>query len=315
MGFWQGMNEGLTYVLDKKSAETSAEADRAFQREMYQKQLVEGRRDKLLELIVARGQDVAASSALTGQAQAFYSRFGEEDLTDPRAQALLKDPALAAQLEEQVNVLEIERAKAGVDAPPLQGQNLFDVLTIYDSETDTVAPATLSVDDLMTLDVSNPAVYQEAALNLTSTQGGGAYVTIKPSAYGVADPKKLEEGRKMFDQLVLRQAQTALLDLKAQEGGGKPTEVADLETKIAGYKDENSVERMELQNTYGYDVYKTLLNTDNPYIQNFKGDPQFAQFSTMYSVESQLRDILADPEASQADRDGAAARLQQWGLN
>lgn len=312
MGFWQGVNEGLTYVLDQKAAEASEEKAYAFRREEYQRTLVDNRRDRLLELKIARGGSEAEASALTGQAQAFYSRLGEEDLNDPRAQALLNNPALAAQLQEQVTALEVERAKTGVDAPPLQGQNLLDIFTVYDGDTGTVAPAAMTVDDLMELNVADPAVYEQAVQNLTSTQGGGAYVTINPSAYSVADPKKLEEGRKMFDQLVLRQAQTALLDLKKQ---GDENKIADLQAKIDGYKEENSVERMELQNTYGYDVYKTLLNTDNPYIQNFKSDPQFGQFSTMYSVESQLRDILADPEASQADRDGAAARLQQWGLN
>lgn len=314
MGFWQGVNEGLTYVLDQKAAEASEEKAYAFRREEYQRTLVDNRRDRLLELKIARGGSDAEASALTGQAQAFYSRLGKEDLNDPRAQALLNNPALAAQLEEQVYALEKERAKTDGYASPLQGQNLLDIFTVYDGDTGTVAPAAMTVDDLMELNVADSAVYEQAVQDLTRTQGG-AYATINPSAYSVADPKKLEEGRKMFDQLVLRQAQTALLDLKNQEGGGDPTQIADLQAKVDGYKEENSVERMELQNTYGYDVYKTLLNTDNPYIQNFKSDPQFSQFSTMYSVESQLRDILADPEASQADRDGAAARLQQWGLN
>lgn len=309
MGFWQGMNEGLTYVLDKKAAEASEEKQYAFIREEYQRKLIDGRRDKLLELRIARGGDSKEANEVTNQAKAFFARLGEDVLTDPRAQALLKSPTLAAQLQEQVSAIEVSRAKEGLDAPPLQGQNLLDLLTIYDTETDTVAPAALSVDEILALDVSNPATYEEAVLGLTNTQGDSAYATINPNAYLMVDPKKLEEGRKLFDEFVLQEAQTALLNIGEEDTAAK----SDLLGLIEGYKVADSTERMKLQDQFGYSAYKKLRETNNPYIQDFKSDPKFDRFRLKYA-EDQARAILADPEASQNDIDGANAWLKSQGL-
>jgi hypothetical protein len=311
MGFWAGMNEGLTYVLDKKAAKETEDRAYAFKEKEYQRTLADGRIDKLIELKAARVERDREASVVTGDAQALYSKFGEEDLSDPRAQALLNNPALAAQLYEKVAAIEAERAKAGINAPPLQGQNLLDIFTVYDAETDTVAPADLTIDEIMERDVSDPAVYEQAVLDLTGTQGGGAYVTINPSAYYVPDPKKLEEGRTAFNELVLQEAQR---ELKGLSGDDNSAAASDLQGQIDNYKTENSVERLELQDKYGYSVYKKLRATDNPYIQDFKNDPQLGRFHFMYA-EEQARAILADPEASQADLDGASAWLRSQGLN
>lgn len=62
MGFWQGMNEGLTYVLDKKAAKESEEQDRAFKTKMYQDQLRSERQGKLFDILVSKG---AAASTIT----------------------------------------------------------------------------------------------------------------------------------------------------------------------------------------------------------------------------------------------------------
>jgi hypothetical protein len=328
MGFWQGLNEGLTYVMEDKArkkeladakqermderaaAQAEKSADRAYQREQMLFQLNEGRRDNLLGLFAKQEAEKAESQKLTGQAQAFFSRVGEDAIEDPKVQALLKNPRLAAQLEEQALALEKDMATKGVDAPPLRGQNLLDALAVFDPDTGTVAASNITLDDLMSLDMSDHSNYEQTMLDLSRTQDGGGYATIKPDAYRVADPKKLEEGRKMFDQLVLRQAQADLASIDEASG-----EWADLKAQIDGYREENSAERLAIQDKYGYNVYKTLLGTDNPYIQGLKSDPQFGQFSTMYTAEAQLRAILTDPEASQADKDGAAARLRAWGMN
>jgi len=314
MGFLTGLSEGLTYVLERKAEKEAKEQDRAFQMEMYQQQLREGRRDKLLELKIARGQKDAEANAVTGQALAFYSRIGEDAMNSPEGQALRDNPTLAGQLEEQAQAIERDRKAKGINAPPLQGQNVFDSLAIYSPETNTVSPSILSTDELLALDVSDDAKYEEAVIGLTSSQGNNSYAAFKPDVFYVPDPDRLNEGRKAFDQLILNQAQNALSEITGEDAASV-TAQSNLLKQIENYKTENSIERTQLQEKYGYSVFKALVTTDNPYIQDIKNDPQFSQFSTMYSIESQLRDILADPEASQADRDGATARLQQWGLN
>lgn len=62
MGFWAGMNEGLTYVLDKKAAKESEEQDRAFKTKMYQDQLRSERQGKLFDILVSKG---AATSTIS----------------------------------------------------------------------------------------------------------------------------------------------------------------------------------------------------------------------------------------------------------
>jgi len=329
MGFWQGANEGLTYVLESKARQKELAgakqermderaaaleekaADREYEKEQYIFRMGEARRDSLLSLYMQKEADRAESGKLTGQAQAFLSRLDPDSLEDPRVQALLKNPKLTAQLEEQVLTLEKDMEKQDVDAPFLRGQNLLDAITIFDPDTGTVAASNITLDDLMSMDMTDRSVYGGAMVDLSRTQTSGAYATIKPEMYRVADPKKLEEGRRMFDQLVLSQARADLNNYDEASG-----EWADLNAQIEGYKTEDSAERMKLQELYGYSVYKTLLNTDNRYTQGFKNDPQFGQFSTRYNNETQtLRQILVDPEASQTDKDGASAELRARGLS
>jgi hypothetical protein len=62
MGFWQGLNEGLTYVLDKKAAKESEEQDRAFKTKMYQQQLRDGRMDSLFKVALERGAFTQSAS-------------------------------------------------------------------------------------------------------------------------------------------------------------------------------------------------------------------------------------------------------------
>jgi len=62
MGFWQGLNEGLTYVLDKKAAKESEEQDRAFKTKMYQDQLRSERQGKLFDILVSKGATASTIS-------------------------------------------------------------------------------------------------------------------------------------------------------------------------------------------------------------------------------------------------------------
>jgi len=68
MGFWQGMNEGLTYVLDRKAAREADEKAYAFEREKYQRTLLENRREAYLELAAKRAERESAQNAQLGAA-------------------------------------------------------------------------------------------------------------------------------------------------------------------------------------------------------------------------------------------------------
>lgn len=328
MGFWQGMNAGLNRQIESKARETEQEAlrkermdereraaaekaaDRAFQRDLVTFQLQESRRDNLLVLLAKQEQEKAAASAVTGGARAFFKRLGEDVLSDPTAQALLNNPTLAAELEKQVTELELFNAKNDLDKPPLTGQTLLDLSVVYDVETGRVAPSGVTLDDLLSMDMSDRSSYEKLNLELSQTKQPSGYAKIKPEAFRVPDPARLEEGRATFDQQVLREANKALLNPELSVD-----EATKLQASIAGYKDENSAERMQLQDQFGYSVFKDLLANDNRYVTALKDDPQFSIFNDMYQAEAQLRAIMADPESSPADIAGANALLTSLGIN
>jgi hypothetical protein len=105
----------------------------AFEKQMFMEQLGETRRDNLLTLFAKRDADKTASRAVTGQAQAFFSRLGDVD--DPRVAALVNSPSVAAELEDRVSKIEIARAEAGLDTVPLTGETLLDFLVVQNPDT------------------------------------------------------------------------------------------------------------------------------------------------------------------------------------
>ena len=65
MGFLTGLSEGLAYVLDKKAEKEAKEQDRAYQTEMYQQQLRDGRMDSLFKVALERGAFAQSASSNT----------------------------------------------------------------------------------------------------------------------------------------------------------------------------------------------------------------------------------------------------------
>lgn len=63
MGFWQGINEGLTYVLDKKAEKESEDRAYAFKREEYQKTLLAAYQDRYIERLAKKTATKAAMQA------------------------------------------------------------------------------------------------------------------------------------------------------------------------------------------------------------------------------------------------------------
>jgi hypothetical protein len=102
MGFWQGVNEGLTYVLDKREARQSEEKQLAYDREKFERTLFENNRGIATQLALERGKEKKAlekklaygmslglsettASALlsSGQLDNFLTRYEKNDKIDP----------------------------------------------------------------------------------------------------------------------------------------------------------------------------------------------------------------------------------------
>jgi len=93
MGFWQGMNEGLTYVLDKRAAEATEERAYAFKREEYQKTLLAAYQDRYI-------QQLAEKTGKKAAMQAELSAGIKLGLTDTNALVLQRTGELSLFLEQ-----------------------------------------------------------------------------------------------------------------------------------------------------------------------------------------------------------------------
>jgi len=103
MGFWQGMNEGLTYVLEKKAAKETEDRAYAFKREEYQQTLLAAYQDRYIERLAKKTETEEATKAElsmgiklgltdrtalalqnTGQLSLFLDQYDKNKKVDPK---------------------------------------------------------------------------------------------------------------------------------------------------------------------------------------------------------------------------------------
>lgn len=269
MGFWQGINAGLAAVQEEKSRKREIEEQRQYEREMFMLKTAESRRDSLFTLFAERQRDDAQAKALTSDAQNFFSRLGEVD--DPRVAALARNPQAAAALEKEIRSLEIDARKNGVEPPVLRGQELLDLLTVYNPNTGDIKPVSVSIEDISDMDLSDRSNYEKLALELTQPVVRPT-ATLSTEAYRRFDPKVLEKGNEVFDQEVLRLANEALK-------GTDATGDSELRPLIENYGEEGSAERFALMDMFGHQAFANLAAMDNPYIQDFERDPILSRYA------------------------------------
>lgn len=295
MGFWQGLNAGLTAVQEEKTRKkerqeeldlrkTERDEQRAYEREMFMLQTKEARRDSLLGMYVKKEQEKAEAGALSGKASMFLGRL--EGVDDPRVAALAKDARTAAELEDQLKNIEIEAAKKGVDLPPLQGEALLDLLTVYDPKSDSVAPVGVTFEDLESGDFSDPGTYYQTAAAL-SAPTPRVSASLNAEAYRMYDPKTLEEGKKAFDQEVLRAANKRLAEVKDD-----PTASSEIQGLMEGYAKDGSSEQLTLREMFGHQAFANLTAMDNPYVQNLDKDPTLAPYIAVRISSEEEYDAL-----------------------
>jgi hypothetical protein len=315
MGFWQGINQGLIVAKEEKARKRELDArqqeieterdirkqeraeDRKFAQEDFTTRLTESRRDALLTVFAKREADRAAVQALSGKANLFLGRL--EGSMDPRVAALANDPATAAALEDKALAIETARAEKGIELPPLQGEILLDLLTVQVSETGQVKPVDVDIEDLMSMDLTDRTQYEKLMIDL-SRPTTGVYADISPEAFRIPDPKRLEEGRALFDQEVLRAANAYLT-----ENAGDASVDAKMRPLIEGYAKAGSAERFALQEQFGAAAAANILSMENnPYVQDISKDPQLAPFvgQAFVNIEQQKLKAIVDNPATPADQ-------------
>ena len=328
MGFWQGINEGLSEVMAQKERQRELEARQreteqerefrrqeaatsmAFEREQYMLQIGETRRDILFEERLRIEKQQKEASALAGKASLFLSRFeGLED--DPAFIALASNPRLAAELQDKVIAIEESRAQNSIDGPPLGGAELLRQISIFNPETEETNFVIPSVEDIANMDMTDPTVYQTARLGMMGSPGSGMEAYLDPSVSFIPDPTVLKEGRALFDAEVLRAAEAKLKELDSNS-----EEWSNLRAKIDNYGDENSSARMELQDLYGVGVAAKMLDLESPYITGFKSDPLLFPYVSAASEIKVLNEIIGDPNAPADQKEEARSLLaRKYGFN
>lgn len=299
MGFWQGMNEGLTYVLEKRAREKELADAKAERREMFNQKIIEERRDDLFKLAAARSKSQGEVSQFVGKAQALASRFpGMED--DPRVAALMQNPMAAAKLEDTFREIEKKRAENDLDLPPLMGATALDLITVQTPEGN-FAPVSLSPEDILAMDLSDRAAYEGAMIELQRTPPG-LDVTVSPEAYRIPNPEVLKEGRAIFDQEVLRAANQAL-----NAASENPEAFTRLRALLEDAGKENSPGMIALRDMFGAQALSSLQGMDSPYIQNMEKDAQLKRYFAIL----ELSRIASDPTATEEERTRAEELMRR----
>jgi len=320
-------------ILDEREYQRELiEEERAFQIEQFNRNLKLKRQEILAELWSENQVADEASDEYVGKTAALRARLGDAAETD-LGQKILANPTLAADLETQIAEEETRRAKNDIDGPALSGQPLLDMLEVYGLSKDTNMNTGYTLDEVLGLDLTDDEnffkTYAELASSETSDTG---YGRLSPEALRTPDPSTLEEGRAIFGNRVLERANqeiTRLESLAEQlEGQGNRERAGQLRQEAMDLRDaadnyefgEPSQANMVLNSRFGTDVYQDLLQTDNPYIQNFEEDPLFDPIrSSINTRQEDIRDIrnaINSPETTPEERQQLIQILQQeFGIN
>lgn len=293
MGFWQGLNAGLSSVLEEKARkeERQQEIDlraaeraeiRKYDREMFAEQT---KQERITAALTARLQTEqsarTAAKEAAADAAAFLTRL--EGVNDPRVAALAESPLVAANLERELRKIEITAASSGLrNLPLLRGEALLELTTVSLPEGG-VAPIELpSIEDILGRDLGNEETYFTTMQEVSQTPRTGT-ATLDPAAYYVPNPEVLEEGRKVFDNEVMKLATEAM---NAADQQGDATLSGNLRAKLENYGKEGSAERFALMEMFGKNAAKSLVMMDNPYIQDIQRDPMLSNYS-LISISSE----------------------------
>jgi hypothetical protein len=284
MGFWQGLDAGLTAHLEEKARQKErqqeidlriAERDevRKYERDLFMEQV---KQDRITAALTERqrtySEIATANREAAADAAAFLTRL--EGVDDPRVAALAESPLVAANLEKELRKIEVTAASSGLrNMPLLRGEALLELTTVSLPEGG-VAPIELpSIEDILGRDLGDEEAYFTTMQEVSQKPVTGT-ATLNPAAYYVPDPEVLEEGRKVFDQEVLRLANDAL-----NAAAGNAEEDEKIRPLIEGYAKEGSGERFALMDMFGQQAFANLTEMDNPYIQDIQSDPMLFDYS------------------------------------
>jgi len=316
MGFWQGLNEGLSYVMEDKARKKELEAARqerldertanlAIEEKRYQQAKLDeeakykrGRTDawadNLTKLQVQKEMDDRAAATMSATASKFISRLGDAD--PELSAALTKNPSVAAALEEQAAEAEKAAKKAGLSFP-YQGEVLAGMIDWSSTGTATLAPP-----PPINFSPQTQEEYISSLTTLVTPTQPTVNAALSADIFFIPDPANLTEGEALVDTKILDLANQRLLELGPDAEG-----YADLQTLIEQYPTANSAGRIELEKQFGLPAYQAVVNMDNDYTRGIDKSARFADFAYITFAQS----VILSPDTTQEQKDLAVKKLQE----
>jgi hypothetical protein len=330
MGFWQGLNEGLSYVMEDKARKKELEAARQerlderqasmdFQREQYNLQKEdsaairkEERTSRLQETFLPVYADFKKrqmeATAVSGKAENLYKIFG--DSNDPKVVALRNNPAVAAGLWESITKVQEKAAGQGVklkiDLPTL----LANIVVNGSGEpipllTNQGIPKIETFDDLAT------------AVATFSVSMGTATAELSPEFGFIPDPANLVEGRRLFDKTLFTiagQERDRILEAAGDDSNGAGQRAFDNISKyMEAASSGDAAARAELEGMFGQQAFEATTDLNNIYTNALVDTPEFKPYMETIEIKRELLVIVNDPNSTEERKNGAKQRLLQLG--
>jgi hypothetical protein len=334
MGFWQGLNEGLTYVMEDKARKKELEAARQerlderqanmdFQMRQYEIQKADAaaaaeaaRVDRLQEialpLYVDRAKQEAEVKRVTAGAQSLLSIFeNSEDpniINDPKVIALRNNPSIADKLWKDITAVREKAVSQGITLP-VDPQTLLDNMVVTGSGepvpllTSGGFPKINNYDDLV-----------EAAATFSAPLTT-AEAELDPEYGFIPDPTNLVEGRKLFEKnlfTVAAQERDRILKEAGEDVDGAGQIAFGKIEKLLKDAGTDPAARAELERRFGQQAFDATITLNSPYTNALSDTPEFGAYMTQFKADTvRLQEIVADPNSTPAQKTAAQEELDK----
>lgn len=315
MGFWQGLNEGLTYVMEDKARKQELAAARQerlderqanidFQTRQYEIQKsdaaalrAEERANRLQEialpLYIERKKQEAEVNRVTAGAENLYNLFG--DSTDPKVVALRNNPLVADALWKEITARREAAATTKGVKLSIDPKTILDNIVINGSGepisilSDEDFPEITNFEDL----AAAAAKYSEPLTTVSAE--------LSPEYGFIADPTNLKEGRELFKQnllIVAGQERDRILKEAGEDPTGEGQKAFDTIAKLIEAAGTDAAARAELEAMFGQKAFDMTANMGSAYTIALTETPEFGGYAKYRAETLKLEEIVADPTAT-----------------
>lgn len=314
MGFWQGMNEGLTFVIEEKARKTELEqarqervAERQFSIDLeqtrYDRASADRVREVMFQLRMDKGTRDAEGEKLKQEAAPLWQLYEGSD--NPKLEDLKASPAAAAKTYAIVSDLMEKAAAASV---PMDRETALSFVFINASgEVESTAP-NLDMESYEST-WEGAAAYRKA---LETPTEPNVVVSVNPEAYTRTSTENIKVATDAFNKNILAAANAELAAMDPMDTTGQ----SQLMKLIEGFKNTDSQQYYTLASRYGQTAYNMLVAPGDEFALAASKAPQFMNYkidrqATIEAAKMILDDPTSTPESIQA----AKSDLMQLGVS